>query len=327
MNSTIASNATARGNAVVSMIKTATSNQTVFLLLILLVMWFAFAMLSPHFFSASNLTEITIQASVISMVAAGQTLVILTAGIDLGAGSVVALTSVIAAMAMEQTGTLIPSYVVGLAVGGLCGFFNGFVIGKMKIPPFVATLGLMGIARGIALLITNGVPQYELVPGSDFMGQGRILGVPVPTVSVLLLYVFCYLVLSYTRRGRYTYAIGSNPQTSFLSGINVSGQIIWVYVMAGFTAGIAGITELSRIGSGQPGAGGDYALDSIAAVVLGGTSLQGGVGNIWGSLIGALIIATLRNGLNVMNINSFWQQVVIGLIIIAAVYADQLRRK
>lgn len=315
------------GNSAVLFLKKATSNQAVFVLLLLFVMWGTFALLSPHFFSANNLTEITIQASVISIIAAGQTMVILSSGIDLGAGSVVALTAVISAMAMEKTGMLIPSYLIGLAVGALCGLFNGFVIGKMKIPPFVGTLGLMMIARGIALIITNGVPQYQLVPGSDFLGQGRVLGLPVPTITVFLLYLGCYILLSRTRRGRYTYAIGSNAQTSFLSGINVSRQIIWVYVMAGIAAAIAGITELSRIGSGQPAAGGDYALDSIAAVVLGGTSLLGGLGNIWGTLVGSLIIASLRNGLNVMNINAFWQQVVIGIILIAAVYADQLRHQ
>ena len=315
------------GNAFVSLLETTTSNQAVFLLLILFVMVGVFALLSPHFFSSSNLTEITIQASVISMIAVGQTMVILSSGIDLGAGSIVALTAVVSAMAMEQTGMLIPSYIIGLVIGAVCGLFNGFVIGKMRIPPFVATLGLMGIARGIALIITNGVPQYQLIPGSDFLGQGRVLGVPVPTIAVFVLYLLCYVILSYTRRGRYTYAIGSNAQASFLSGINVSRQIIWIYTIAGVTAAIAGITELSRIGSGQPAAGGDYALDSIAAVVLGGTSLQGGFGNIWGSLIGSLIIASLRNGLNVMNINAFWQQVVIGLIVIVAVYADQLRHQ
>jgi ribose transport system permease protein len=315
------------GNSVVLLFKKVTSNQAVFVLMLLFIMWGVFALLSPHFFSSRNLTEITIQASVISIIAAGQTMVILSSGIDLGAGSVVALTAVITAMAMERTGMLIPSYLIGLVVGALCGLFNGFVIGKMKIPPFVGTLGLTMIARGIALVITNGVPQYQLVSGSDFLGQGRILGLPVPTITVFLLYFICYILLSRTRRGRYTYAIGSNAQTSFLSGINVSKQIIWVYVMAGITAAIAGITELSRIGSGQPAAGGDYALDSIAAVVLGGTSLLGGLGNIWGTLIGSLIIASLRNGLNVMNINAFWQQIVIGIILIAAVYADQLRHQ
>lgn len=309
------------------MLEALVSNQTSFMLLILFLMWGVFSQLSPHFFSSHNLAEITIQASVISMIAAGQTFVILSSGIDLGAGSIVALTAVISAIVMESTGMLIPGYLAGLAVGAACGLFNGLVIGKMNIPPFVSTLGLMGIARGLALIITNGVPQYQLAAGSDFLGQGKLLGLPVPTLAVFLLYILCYLILSRTRRGRYTYAVGSNAQASFLSGIKVSNQLIWVYVAAGVTAGIAGITELSRIGSGQPAAGGEYALDSIASVVLGGTSLQGGLGNIWGTLIGALIIASLRNGLNVMNINAFWQQVVIGLILIAAVYADQLRHQ
>jgi ribose transport system permease protein len=313
------------GSVFVSIVGRIVSNQTSFMMLLLFVMWGVFSQLSPHFFTSQNLAEITIEASVICMVAAGQTIVILSSGIDLGAGSVVALTAVVSAMVMERTGTLIPGYFAGLAIGAVCGLFNGLVIGKMNVPPFVSTLGLMGIARGIALIITNGVPQYQLATGSDFLGQGKVIGLPVPTIAVFLLYILCYLILSRTRRGRYTYAIGSNSQASFLSGIKVSNQLIWVYVVAGLTAGIAGITELSRIGSGQPAAGGDYALDSIAAVCVGGTSLQGGIGNIWGTLIGGLIIASMRNGLNVTNINAFWQQVVIGLILIAAVYADQLR--
>lgn len=295
--------------------------------LFLLALWLVFSQLSPHFLTNHNVREITVQASVISMLAAGQTFVILSAGIDLGLGSVVALASVTAAIMMANTDTVFLSMLMGIIVGALCGIFNGFVIGKLKVPPFVSTLGMMGIARGIALIITGGVPQYQLASGSDFLGQGRFLGVPISTITVFILYLVCYSILMRTRRGRYTYAVGSNSQATFLSGINVSNQILWIYMIAGITAGLAGITELSRVGSGQPGAGVGYELDSIASVVLGGTSLQGGIGNIWGTLIGALIIASLRNGLNVLNINAYWQQVAIGAIVIFAVYADRVRNQ
>lgn len=302
-------------------------NQTVFMALMMAIMWIAFSFLSPHFFSPHNFREIAIQASVIAMLAAGQTFVILSAGIDLGMGSVVALSSVLTAMMMAHTDSSWMSFPIGLVVGGLCGVANGFMVGKLSIPPFVATFGMTCIARGLALIVSGGMPQYQMAAGSDFLGQQRLAGIPVSTITVALLFIACHLILTRTQRGRYTYAVGSNPDAVLLSGINVSRQYIWIYMVAGVTAGLAGITELSRIGSGQPGAGMGYELDSIASVVLGGTSMSGGVGNIWGTLIGALIIASLRNGLNVMNINAYWQQVAIGVIVVMAVYMDQIRNQ
>ena len=161
----------------------------------------------------------------------------------------------------------------------------------------------------------------------EFLGQQRIFGVPVATITVFLLYIFCYLILIRTRRGRYTYAVGSNKNAALLSGINVPRQLIWIFMISGITAGLAGITELSRVGSGQPGAGHGYELDAIASVVLGGASMSGGVGNIWGTLVGSLIIVSLRSGLNVLNVNAYWQLVAIGAIVVIAVYADQVRHK
>ncbi len=305
--------------------KKITNNPILFIFFFLVLLHIGFSILSPHFFTAHNLREITVQSAVLSMIAAGQTFVILSAGIDLGAGSVLAVTSVTTAMVMAQTNSTFIGMVVGLMVGALCGWINGIIIGCLRIPPFVATLGMQGMARGVALLITGGVPQYQLAEGAGFLGQGRIFGLPVSTLTVIFLYIFCALILKWTRKGRYTYAVGSNAEASFLSGINIPRQHMWIYMISGLTAGLAGLTELSRIGSGQPGAGMGYELDSIAAVVLGGTSLQGGIGSIWGSLIGALIIVSLRNGLNVMNINAYWQHIVIGAIIILAVYTDQVR--
>ncbi len=300
-------------------------NQTVFMFLFLLATWAVFSFLSPHFLSFHNFREISVQASVIAMLAAGQTFVILSGGIDLGMGSVVAFSSVITAMMMEQTGSSAISFPVGLLIGAVCGIGNGFMVGKLNIPPFVATFGMTCIARGLALIVTGGMPQYQLSPGSDILGQGRILGMPISTIMVFILYILCYFILMRTKRGRYTYAVGSNKDATFLSGINVSRQLIWVYMVAGITAGLAGITELSRIGSGQPGSGAGYELDSIASVVVGGTSMSGGLGSIWGTLVGALIIASLRNGLNVLNINAHWQQVAIGVIVVLAVYTDRVR--
>ncbi|MDR1535628.1 MAG: ABC transporter permease [Planctomycetota bacterium] len=300
-------------------------NQPLFLLLILGVMCGIISFLSPHFLSLHNFREITVQAGVIAMLAVGQTFVILSAGIDLGMGSVVALASVTTAMAMPFTGSTAASFPVGILAGGLCGVANGFMIGVLSIPPFVATFGMLCIARGLALIVTGGMPQYMMSPGYDIIGQARTLGVPNSTILVLLLYLVCHFILTRTPRGRYTYAIGSNQDATFLSGINITRQLIWIYMISGITAGIAGITELSRIGSGQPGAGNGYELDAIASVVVGGTSMSGGMGSLWGTLVGALFITTLRNGLNVMTINAHWQQVAIGLIVVLAVYADRIR--
>ena len=300
-------------------------NQTMFMFVFLVMLWAAFSYLSPHFFSTHNFREIAIQTAVIAMLAAGQTFVILSAGIDLGMGSVVALSSVLTAMAMGWTDSSLLSFPVGILVGAACGIANGFMVGKLNIPPFVATFGMICIARGFALIVSGGMPQYMLAPGSDFLGQQRYFGIPVSAIMVIVLYIACHIILTRTRRGRYTYAVGSNQDATFLSGINVPRQLIWVYMIAGITAGLAGITELSRIGSGQPGAGAGYELDAIASVVVGGTSMSGGLGNIWGTLIGALIIASLRNGLNVLNINAYWQQVAIGIIVVLAVYMDRIR--
>jgi ribose transport system permease protein len=256
-------------------------------------------------------------------------------------GSVLALVTVVSAIVMEswaglertnvliagqEGGGLLAGLAAGLLVGAACGLTNGVVIGKLRVPPFVATLGMMGIARGLALIVTEGIPRFRLAPGADILGQGDLFGLPVPTISVAVLYALCYLILTRMRLGRYTYAIGSNPQATLLSGINVSTYLVVVYTLSGVTAALAGLTEMSRIGSGQPAGGQGYELDSIAAVVLGGTSLLGGEGKILGTLVGAFIIAILRNGLNILNIYAFWQQVAIGIIIILAVFADQVRR-
>lgn len=322
-------------------INRALANQTVFMFIILLVLMFGFSRLSPYFFTKNNLLQITIQAAVLCMLGAGQTFVILSAGIDLGVGSVLALVTVMSAIVMEeaagleatsvlvagaQGGGLLLGLLAGVAVGTACGAANGFCVGILRIPPFVATLGMMGIARGLALIVTGGIPRFRLAPGADFLGQGHVLGFPVPTISVFVLYAILYIVLTRTKLGRYTYAIGSNPQATLLSGVNISRTLVFIYTISGFTAALAGLTEMSRIGSGQPAGGQGYELDSIAAVVLGGTSLFGGQGQILGTLIGAFIIAILRNGLNILNVYAFWQQVAIGIIIILAVFADQLRR-
>lgn len=303
-------------------------NPALFMAGILLAMWAILSRLSPFFFSVDNLFEITIQAAVIAMIAVGQTFVILSGGIDLSVGAVLSATTVIAALAMDAGSGLSGGIAAGLFCGGMFGAANGIVIGRLGIPPFIATLGMMGIARGFALIVTGGIPVFNLAPGFEMLGQGRIGGiVPVPTVTTLALYVLGSLILRRTRLGRYTYSIGSSLQATQFSGVNVPRYLALIYTVSGLTTAIAGLMEASRIGSGQPAGGMGYELDSIAAVVIGGTSLFGGEGNLFASLVGALIIATLRNGLNVLGVYAFWQQVATGLILIAAVYLDRWRRR
>jgi ribose transport system permease protein len=303
-------------------------NPALFMAGILLAMWAVLSRLSPFFFSLDNLLEITIQAAVIAMIAVGQTFVILSGGIDLSVGAVLAATAVVASLAMDAGYGLAGGIAAGLLCGAVFGAANGIVVGKLGIPPFIATLGMMGIARGSALIVTGGIPVFDLAPGFELLGQGRVGGVlPVPTLTTFVSYVLGYLILSRTRLGRYTYSIGSSLQATVFSGVNVPRYLILIYTVSGLTTAIAGLTEASRIGSGQPAGGSGYELDSIAAVVIGGTSLFGGEGNLFASLVGALIIATLRNGLNVLGVYAFWQQVAIGAILIAAVYLDRWRRR
>ena len=302
-------------------------NPTVFTAGILLVMWLVLSQLSPFFFTVSNLFEITVQAAVIALIAVGQTFVILAKGIDLSVGAILAAAAVTSTMVMDAGYGLAAGVIAGLVCGAFFGAANGVAVGILRIPPFVATLGMMGIARGYALIITEGVPIFRVADGFEVLGQGRVWGVvPVPTLATLALYALGVFVLLRTRIGRYTFAIGSNQQATKVSGVNVPLYLVLIYGLSGVTAAIAGLTEASRIGSGQPAGGVGYELDSIAAVVIGGTSLFGGQGSLIASLIGALIIATLRNGLNVLGVYAFWQLVAIGAILIAAVYIDNWRR-
>ena len=302
-------------------------NPTVFTAGILLVMWLVLSQLSPYFFTVSNLFEITVQAAVIALIAVGQTYVILAKGIDLSVGAILAASAVTSTMVMDAGYGLAAGVVAGLLCGAFFGAANGVAVGVLRIPPFVATLGMMGIARGYALIVTEGIPIFRLADGFEVLGQGRVGGVvPVPTIATLGIYAIGVFLLLRTRLGRYTVAIGSNQQATKVSGVNVPLYLILIYGLSGVTAAIAGLTEASRIGSGQPAGGIGYELDSIAAVVIGGTSLFGGQGSLIASLIGALIIATLRNGLNVLGVYAFWQLVAIGAILIGAVYIDNWRR-
>lgn len=290
-----------------------------------------FAVLSPYFFSPDNLLNVTLQASITAIIAAGMTFVILTGGIDLSVGSLVAFAGIVTTGVLK-TGLPLPAaflaaLIAGLAAGALAGGFAGFCITRFNIAPFIVTLATMTIARGGAFVLTDGRPIWELPEEFAFLGSGRILAVPVPSIIMALTFVVSHIVLTRTRFGRHVYAVGGNIEAARLAGIRTSRVLIKVYILSGGLAALSGILLASRMNSGQPNAGLSYELDVIASVVVGGTSLSGGKGSIIGTFIGAMLIAVLRNGLNLLNVGSYVQQVIVGAVILLAVMVDQLRRR
>jgi ribose/xylose/arabinose/galactoside ABC-type transport system permease subunit len=289
-----------------------------------------FSLLSPYFFTPDNLLNVSLQASITAIIAAGMTFVILTGGIDLSVGSLLAFAGIVATTVLKTSLPPVTGFILailaGLAVGSLSGAFAGFCITRFNIAPFIVTLATMTIWRGAAFVWTDGRPVWELPAGFAFLGTGRLLAVPVPTIIMVLTFVASHIILTRTRFGRYVYAVGGNIEAARLAGIRTWRVLVNVYVLSATLAALSGILLASRMNSGQPNAGVSYELDVIAAVVVGGTSLSGGAGSIVGTFIGAMLIAVLRNGLNLLNVNSYVQQVIVGVVILLAVMLDQIRR-
>lgn len=284
--------------------------------------------ISTQFLTVSNWTIIITQASINALLAFGVTFVIITGGIDLSLGSMVAVTGVTAAMlAHPDTFPVVLPIFAGLFTGLFMGIFNGFIITKSKIAPFIVTLGTMTIGRGLALILSKGRPVSNLSDSFNFIGGGDILGIPFPIIVLIIIFAICSIILKKTLLGRYIYAIGGNEQASRASGINVNQVKMAVYAISGLLAGLAGILLTSRITTGQPNAGAGFELDAIAAAVIGGTSTSGGTGTMTGTLIGVLLIGVINNGLDLLNVTSYYQQVVMGIIIIGAVVLDSWNQK
>lgn len=307
--------------------------QSLFVLVLMIV---AMSVLSDKFFTIDNGWNILRQNSVNVCLSIGMTLVILSGGIDLSVGSVLAFAGAITAglikspiplpwLGVELQCTPFGGVVAGMVVGGFLGWFNGQMITRVKIPPFVATLGMLSIARGMTMLWTKGFPITGLGEQFAAIGTRSYVGVPAPVWVAGLLVVAFVVITQKTRFGRYVYAVGGNEQTAILSGLNVNRIKVIVYTLAGALSAIAGLIVTSRLDSAQPNAGTGYELDSIAAVVIGGTSLSGGRGTIVGTVIGCLIIGVLNSGLVLLNVSPFWQQVVKGAVILLAVAIDRLR--
>ncbi|WP_337267381.1 ABC transporter permease [Oryzifoliimicrobium ureilyticus] len=306
----------------------------IFIAFLILVVLLAFS--NEYFLTTGNISNVLLQTSINGVLAIGMTFVILTRGIDLSVGSVVALSGIVAASLVTTSSTAgvaggpfpFPvALAAGLLVGIVCGSIVGVIVSRFSVPAFVATLGMLSAARGMTLIYGGGKPVPALTPEFRSIGTANLFGIPMPVIILVVVFAVSWWLLTRTRFGRYIYAVGGNPHAAKTSGINVSRIRLLVYVISGALSGLAGMILSARTGSALPQAGIAYELDAIAAVVIGGTSLSGGVGRITGTLIGALIIGVMNNGLDLMGIQSYYQQVLKGVLIVGAVMLDQKRNQ
>ena len=286
----------------------------------------------PDFLKQSNLLAIVDRIVVIAVIAIGMTMVIITAGIDLSVGSLIALSAVISTLLMKKMGGLeAPGWVVlvgflaGILCCGMMGGLGGYIVARFKVAPFITTLSIMMMARGLAFMITGGFSIYQVPKALPWLGQGHTLGIPNTVILLVVLYLAAHIFMSQTRLGRYIYAVGGNKEAARLSGVPVNFVIIFVYIISSLAAGLGGCIQASQINTGTPNMGEMFELYVIAAVVVGGTSLSGGSGRVLGTLIGAFIISVIQNGMNLLGLESYPQQVVLGAVILGAVLLDKVR--
>jgi len=309
----------------------------------LLVLVLVFSLTSDAFFSVGNAMTVSLQVTTIVYLGIGATLVILTGGIDLSVGSVLALSGVVAGMLVKSGMPVAPAMAIGVVVGALCGAINGLCVTRLRLPPFIATLGMMLVARGVALQLTDARAISGLGEAFGVLGNGALWriekideqgfpdvvfpGIPYPVLLMIVLAIAAGILLRRTTLGRHLHAVGSNSEAARLSGVNVGRVAMFAYVASGALAGLTGCVLMSRLVTAQPNEGVMYELDAIAAAVIGGTSLLGGIGTISGTLIGAFVIGILRNGLNMNGVSSFTQQIIIGGVILVTVWIDQPRNR
>jgi len=297
-------------------------------LVAVLVLGVLLTLASPYFLTTGNLSNVLVQASVIALLAGGQTFVILTAGVDLAVGAVTALAGAIAGHLMIKMG--VDPYIAmlaALAIGLAVGLFNGYLVAYVGIPSFIVTLGGLTLWRGLAFESTGGFDNAGLPDPFPFIGYGEVFGIPMPTLIMLCVFMLMAFILSSTKLGRYVYAIGSNEMGARQVGINIRWYKMSVYLVSGLACGLAAIVLMARMDSSSGKMAQNFELDAIAAVILGGTSLFGGRGSIWGSLLGAILITMIRNGMNLIAISQFKQMMAIGAVVIVAVWIDVVRRK
>ena len=289
------------------------------------LLFIVFSVLTGSFYSPGNLLDILLQSSINAMIAVGMTLVVMARGIDLSVGSVVGLTSMITASLLPINPLL--GIVAGIALGIVCGLINGVLIAKLKLPDFIVTLGMLSIYRGAALIYTDGKPIYGIDATFRAIFAGDVAGISTPVILALAIALVAFLVVRYTALGEQIIAVGGNEEAARLAGINIDRVKICVYAISGLLATFAGFVLIGRIGAAEPIGGTGFELQAIGAAVIGGASLFGGEGNPLGALVGALTLGAMQNGLTLLNVPSFWQLVATGVVVIVAVFADQVTRK
>jgi len=289
----------------------------------LLILCIVISVITPRFLTIPNIKNVFTQVSVNAVIAIGMSFVILTGGIDLSVGSILAISGAVAASLIKSTGNVYLAIITALAIGSVVGLINGILISKGRIQAFIVTLATMTIFRGVTYVYTNGTPISGLGESFSAIGNKTVLGLPIPVIFTIIVFGIAYYILNQTRYGRYLYALGGNEDSARLSGINTDKIKTLVYVICGAAAALSGIIVTSRIGSASPNAGVGFELDAISAVVLGGTSLSGGEGSVVGTIIGALIIGVLNNGLNLVNVSPFYQAIIKGLVILLAVIVEK----
>jgi ribose/xylose/arabinose/galactoside ABC-type transport system permease subunit len=300
--------------------------ETYSLILIVLGLFVVLSVITRTFFTASNLLNVLRQISINGILAIGMTFVVLTGGIDLSVGSIVAFCGIVSAgLIRDAKMPVLPVLAISLLIGIVMGVFNGYFVAFWNAAPFVVTLALMTIARGMTFVFSNGKPISPLTAAFLNIGRGNIAGLPIPAFILLLVFVIGFVILKYFSIGRYLYAIGGNEDSATVSGINVRMVKVFAYAVSGCLCGLVAIILTSRVSVGMPQAAQSYELDAIAATVIGGTSLSGGRGRLWGTILGALLLGIVSNGLDLLNVSSFYQQIVKGLIILGAVLIDSKR--
>ncbi len=303
------------------------SQPLVWILLVAVLLAVVLSFLSPFFMTVGNMTNLSKQVSIVAILAAGQAVVIISGGIDLSVGSILALSAVVIGALIQVDVDPALAALAGLLTGTLAGFVNGFVITRGNIPPFIATLGMLGIARGLALVITKGVSYQVLVPFFLYIGNAKFLGLPIPLYFVVITFLIVAVIMHMTVFGQHVYAIGGNERVARLQGIPVDRQKTKIYMLSGFLAALAAVVMTGRLAATPPSVAQGIELQAIAAVIIGGVSFVGGRGIVVTALIGALIMAMITNGLNILGISSFYQQVLIGIVIIVAVWLDNLKSR
>lgn len=297
------------------------------ILMVFLILFVLLTVITNTFFTSRNLINVLKQVSINGIISVGMMCVLLTGGIDLSVGSIVALSGIVATtFAHPGEYPVIVPVILGILAGAACGVVNGTLVAFLNLPAFIATLGMLSVASGVALVLSKGRPISNLSDQFRYIGGGTILGLPILIYILAAVFLIGYLILSWTKFGRYLYAIGGNEEAAKASGLSVARIKLFVYMISGICAGLAGTVLASRINAGQPNSGEGYELDAIAAVVIGGTSLNGGIGKVSGTILGVLIVGVINNGMDLLNISSYYQKIVKGSIIVLAVLLDRITK-